>query len=86
MGNTMNLGRPLGTAMVGGALAMAILDLLVSKKVLTLDDVQSALKTAQRSLISSPTVAGSMDGARIIGAISEQITTRQRDNRNGYRC
>ena len=32
--------RPLGTAMVGGAIAMAILDLLVRKNILTVDDVQ----------------------------------------------
>jgi len=67
------LSRPLGTAMVGGAIAMAILDLLVKKNVLTIDDVQGALKTAQLSLINSPTVAGSIDGARIIGEITRQI-------------
>jgi hypothetical protein len=86
MGDMLNLSRPLGTALVGGAIAMAILDLLVRKNVLTLDDVQGALKTAQRSLTSSPAVAGSIDGARIIGEIAEQITIRDRDKWNGYRC
>ena len=54
---------PLGTAMVGGAIAMAVLDLLVRKNILTVDDVQGALTTAQSSLISSPTVHGSLDGS-----------------------
>jgi hypothetical protein len=76
--------RPHGTAMVGGAIAMAILDLLVNKKVLTVDDVQGALKTAQGSLINAPAVSGSIDGARIIGEITEQITRRYRDKYNAY--
>ena len=38
MSNT-SFSRPLGTAMVGGAIAMAILDLLVRKNILTVDDV-----------------------------------------------
>ena len=38
-----SFSRPLGTAMVGGAIAMAILDLLVRKNVLTVDDVQGGL-------------------------------------------
>ena len=74
--------RSFGTAMVGGAIAMAILDLLVKKNVLTIDDVQGALKTAQGSLINSPAVSGSIDGARIIGEITEQITRRYRDRYN----
>jgi hypothetical protein len=86
MGDTLTVSRPLGTAMVGGAIAMAILDLLVRKNVLTIDDVQGALKTAQGSLINSPAVSGSIDGARIIGEIAEQITIRYRDKWNGYRC
>jgi hypothetical protein len=86
MGDALPVSRPLGTAMVGGAIAMAILDLLVKKNVLTIDDVQGALKTAQGSLASSPAVAGSIDGARIIGEITEQITIRYRDKWNGYRC
>jgi hypothetical protein len=86
MGDVLAVSRPLGTAMVGGAIAMAILDLLVRKNMLTLDDVQGALKTAQASLIASPAVAGSLDGARIIGEIAEQITISYRDRRNGYRC
>jgi hypothetical protein len=86
MGDTLTVSRPLGTAMVGGAIAMAILDLLVRKNVLTLDDVQGALKMAQGSLVSSPAVAGSLDGAKIIGEISEQVTVRYRDRWNGYRC
>ena len=85
MGDTLTVSRPLGTALVGGTLAMAILDLLVRKNVLTIDDVQGALKTAQGSLINSPAVAGSIDGARIIGEIAEQITVGYRDKWNGYR-
>ena len=64
MSNASFTSRPLGTAMVGGAIAMAILDLLVRKNLLTVDDVQGALTTAQSSLISSPAVHGSLDGAR----------------------
>jgi hypothetical protein len=68
--------RPLGAAMVGGAIAIAILDLLVKKNVLTVDDVQGALRTAQGSLINSPAVTGSIDGAIIIGEITEELTRR----------
>ena len=39
MSNASFTSRPLGTAMVGGAIAMAILDLLVRKNILTVDDV-----------------------------------------------
>ena len=74
--STRPLSRPLGTAMVGGAIAMAILDLLVKKNLLTIDDVHWALRTAQGSLANSPSVAGSIDGARIIREIIEQITSR----------
>jgi len=59
--------------MVGGALAIAILNLLVKKKVLTIRDVEDALRTAQGSLNSSPAVTGSIDGARILGEISEHF-------------
>jgi hypothetical protein len=69
---------PFGTGLVGGAIAMAILDLLLQKNVLTLDDVQGALKTAQGSLMNSPAVAGSVEGARIIEEIVEQFATRWR--------
>ncbi len=76
MSNASVCAPPFGTAMVGGAIAVAILDLLVKKKVLTIDDVQRALKTAQGSLINSPAVNGSMDGARIIGEITAEFTMR----------
>jgi len=69
---------PFGTALVGGAIAMAILDLLVKKNVLTYDDVQAALKTAQGCLKNSPAVTGSIEGARIIEEITEQFATRWR--------
>jgi len=69
---------PFGTGLVGGAIAMAILDLLLKKNVLTLDDVQGALKTAQGSLKDSPAVAGSVEGARIIEEIVQQFSTRWR--------
>jgi hypothetical protein len=62
--------------MVGGAIAIAILRLLVKRDVLSVDDVQGALKTAQGSLVDSPAVTGSMDGARIIGEITEQFSRR----------
>jgi hypothetical protein len=81
MSNASINNRPHGAAMVGGAIAMAILDLLVKKNVLTIDDVQGALKTAEGSLINSPAVAGSIDGARIIGEIAEQFTRRWRRRR-----
>ena len=67
-----SFSRPLGTAMVGGAIAMAMLEVLVRKNVLTIDDVQGVLKTAQSSLVNAPTVQGSLDGARIIGEIKDR--------------
>jgi hypothetical protein len=76
-----SFSRPLGTAMVGGAIAMAILDLLVRKNILTVDDVQGALTTAQSSLIASPQVHGSLDGARLIGEIKDLVAGRGRDQR-----
>ena len=54
-----SFSRPLGTAMVGGAVAMATLEVLVQKNILTVDDVQAVLKTAQRSLVDAPAVQGS---------------------------
>src|ERR1700721_4725963 len=53
--------RPLGTAMVGGAIAMATLEVLVQKNVLSVDDVHTVLKTAQSTLVNAPTVQGSLD-------------------------
>ena len=76
MSNASNSIGPSGTALVGGAIALAILRLLVKKNVLSVDDVHKALKAAQGSLINSPAVTGSMDGARIIGEITEQFTRR----------
>ena len=64
--------------MVGGAIAMATLELLLQKNVLNLDDVQAVLKTAQSSLVNAPTVQGSLDGARIIGEIKDLFFGRQR--------
>jgi hypothetical protein len=64
--------------MVGGAIAMAILDLLVRKNVLTVDEAQGALKTAQGSLSDSAAVHGSLDGARIIGEIRDLFARRER--------
>jgi hypothetical protein len=69
---------PFGTTLVGGAIAMATLDLLVKKNVLTFEDVQGALKTAQGCLTNSPSVTGSLEGARIIEEIGEQFATRWR--------
>jgi hypothetical protein len=80
-----SLSRPLGTAMVGGAIAMSILDLLVRKNILTVDDVQGALTTAQSSLISSPAVHGSLDGARVIGEIKDLFARRERGQWNERR-
>jgi hypothetical protein len=80
-----SFSRPLGTAMVGGAIAMAILDLLVRKNILTVDDVQGALTTAQSSLISSPAVHGSLDGARVIGEIKDLFARRERGQLNERR-
>ncbi len=78
MSNASFASRPLGTAMVGGAIAMAILDILVRKNILTVDDVQGALTTAQSSLIGSPAVHGSLDGARVIGEIKDIFARRER--------
>ena len=80
MSNAAFTSRPLGTALVGGALAMAILDVLVRKNVLTVDEAQGALKTAQSSLTSSPSVHGSLDGARIIGEIRDLFARRERSH------
>jgi hypothetical protein len=85
MSNASFASRPLGTAMVGGAIAMAILDLLVRKNILTVDDVQGALTTAQRSLISSPQVHSSLDGARVIGEIKDLFARRERGFLNEVR-
>jgi hypothetical protein len=72
--------------MVGGAIAIAILDLLVKKRVLTIDDVKSALRKAQGSLGDAPAgaVAGASDGARIIGEITEQYDRRRRRTRRPF--
>jgi hypothetical protein len=78
MSNASLTSRPLGTAMVGGAIAMALLDLLVRKNLLTVDDVQGALTTAQSSLISSPTVHGALDGAGVIGEIKDLFARGER--------
>ena len=78
MSNVSFTSRPLGTAMVGGAIAMAIFDILVRKNVLTVDDAQGVLKTAQSSLVNAPTVHGSLDGARIIGEIKDIFAGRER--------
>jgi hypothetical protein len=78
MSNASFTSRPLGTAMVGGAIAMAILDVLVRKNVLTVDDVQAVLKAAQSSLVNSPRVNGSLDGARIIAEIKDLFARRER--------
>jgi hypothetical protein len=85
MSNASFTSRPLGTAMVGGALAMAILDLLVRKNLLTVDEAQGALKTAQSSLMNSPSVHGSLDGARIIGEIRDLFARRDRGRWNERR-
>jgi hypothetical protein len=78
MSNASFTSRPLGTAMVGGAIAIATLDILVQKNLLTVDDVQAVLKTAQRALVDSPRVYGSLDGARIIGEIKDIFARRER--------
>jgi len=85
MSNASFTSRPLGTAMVGGAIAMATLDILVQKNVLTVDDVQALLKTAQSSLVNSPRVYGSLDGARIIGEIKDIFARRERGHWNERR-
>lgn len=76
MSHASNSVCPSAPGLVGGALAMAILDLLVKKKILTLDDAQRVLLTAQNALIRSAPVAGSIDGARIIGEMTEQVAGR----------
>ena len=80
-----SFSRPLGTAMVGGAIAMATLEILVQKNVLTVDDVQAVLKTAQSALVDAPTVQGSLDGTRIIGEIKDLFFSRQRGQWNERR-
>jgi hypothetical protein len=60
-------------------------DLLVRKNILTIDDVQGALTTAQSSLISSPAVQGSLDGARVIGEIKDLFARRERSQWNERR-
>ena len=77
--------RPIGTTMVGGAIAMATLEVLVQKNVLSVDDVHAVLKTAQSALVNAPTVQGSLDGARIIGEIKDLFFGRQRDVLNEVR-
>jgi hypothetical protein len=67
---------PSASAMVGGAIAVAILRLLVKKNVLSMTDVHGVLKTAQRSLACSPAITGTVDGARIIAEIAEQLSGR----------
>ena len=52
--------------------------LLVRKNVLTVDDAQGVLKTAQSSLVNAPTVQGSLDGARIVGEIKDILAGRER--------
>jgi hypothetical protein len=78
--SNLSFSRPLGTAMVGGAIAVATLDILVQKNLLTVSDVEAVLKTAQSALTSSPSVHGSLDGARIIGEIRDLFARRERDH------
>ena len=80
-----SFSRPLGTAMVGGAIAMATLEVLVQKNVLSVDDVHTVLKTAQSTLVNAPTVQGSLDGARIIGEIKDLFFGRERGSLNERR-
>jgi hypothetical protein len=77
--------RPIGTTMVGGAIAMATLEVLLQKNVLNLDDVKVVLKTAQSSLVNAPTVQGSLDGARIIGEIKDLFFGREHSLLNEVR-
>jgi hypothetical protein len=79
MMSNASFSRPLGTALVGGAIAMATLEVLVQKNVLSVDDVHTVLKTAQSTLVNAPTVQGSLDGARIIGEIKDLFFGRDRD-------
>ena len=69
---------PFGTALVSGAIVMAILDVLIKKNVLTFVVVHSALKAAQGCLKASPAVTGSLEGDRIIEEVTEQLATRWR--------
>ena len=69
---------PFGTTLVGGAIAMAILDILVKKNVLTFDDVQGALKTAQGCLKTPPLSLVLLKATEIIEEITEQFATRWR--------
>jgi hypothetical protein len=85
MSNAPLTSRPLGTAMVGGAIAMATLEVLLQKNLLNLDDVQAVLKTAQSSLVNAPTVQGALDGARIIGEIKDLFFGRERGFLNEVR-
>jgi hypothetical protein len=85
MSNVSFTIRPLGTAMVGGAIAMATLEVLLQKNVLSLDDVHTVLKTAQSSLVNTPTVQGSLDGARILGEIKGLFFGRERGQRSERR-
>jgi hypothetical protein len=85
MMSNASFSRPLGTAMVGGAVAMATLEVLVQKNVLSLDDVQAVLRTAQGALVNAPTVQGSLDGARIIGEIKDLFFGRERGQWNERR-
>ena len=80
-----SFGRPFGTAMVGGAVAMATLEILLQKNVLSIDDVQAVLKTAQSALVNAPNVQGSLDGARIIGEIRDMFMGPERGQRTERR-
>ena len=64
---------------------MATLEVLVQKNVLSLDDVQTVLKTAQSSLVDAPNVQGSLDGARILGEIKDLFFGRERGLRSERR-
>jgi len=77
-----SFSRPLGTAMVGGALAMATLEVLIQKNVLTIDEAQRALNTAQTALVNAPSVHGALDGAKIISEIKELFFGRERGQQN----
>ena len=56
-----------------------------AENILTVDDVQGALTTAQSSLISSPAAHGSLDGAKIIGEIKDLFARRERGQWNERR-
>lgn len=85
MSNVSFTSRPLGTAMVGGAVAMATLEVLVQKNLLTIDDIEAVLNTAQNALVDAPAVHGSLDGARIIGEIRAIFAGRERGHRSERR-